>query len=496
MKRLLLLLCAVCTLSVAQAQMPDGSVVPNFTTTDLNGNTIELYDLLDQGYTVAIDVFATWCGPCWNYHNTGALKDYWNQYGPDGTGEVYVIGIEGDPTTTIDEIYGIGASTWGDWTEGVPYPIADASDVADLLQISYYPTIYFICQNRIIREAGQIGATQMYGLNDDCEQPAGANNAAILAYQGFEGTICGEATFAPSVTMQNLGTEVMTAATIEVSVGGAVVETVNWTGNLETFQTTDVNFSMVTVGQGDDLSINVTAVNNSTDEDLSNNLWNAEVSAPVLETVNATLEVKTDQYGYETYWAVLDETNEIIAEGGNTQVGLNGGGQQAVNSGGYGNNTTNVEEVSLPANGCYKLVVVDDWGDGICCAYGAGYYKLFDENGVEILTGGEFEASVEENFEEKGIVDNVTTVQTLSEINVFPNPTQNIATITMTLVEATDLVVELVDVTGKVVQSLDKGTLTAGNYVLPLDMSQVPAGMYNVVVKSGNAVTVERVVKQ
>ena len=186
MKKLLLLLTMVFSVAVANAQMADGSVVPNFTTTDLNGNTIELYDLLDQGYVVAIDVFATWCGPCWNYHETNALKDFYNTYGPDGTNEVYVIAVEGDASTTVDEIYGMGSSTWGDWTAGVPYPIVDDASVANLLEISYYPTIYFICQNRIIREAGQIGAAPMYALKDDCAQPFGQNNAAILSYSGLK----------------------------------------------------------------------------------------------------------------------------------------------------------------------------------------------------------------------------------------------------------------------------------------------------------------------
>jgi hypothetical protein len=62
MKKLLLALftCAgLLTSSVTSAQMAAGTLAPDFTGTDLNGNTWNLYTLLDSGKTVFIDVSAT-----------------------------------------------------------------------------------------------------------------------------------------------------------------------------------------------------------------------------------------------------------------------------------------------------------------------------------------------------------------------------------------------------------------------------------------------------
>ena len=59
---------------LSYAQLPDGSTAPDFTVTDINGETYRLYDLLDSGYTVVIDLNATWCGPCWSYHEAGHLR--------------------------------------------------------------------------------------------------------------------------------------------------------------------------------------------------------------------------------------------------------------------------------------------------------------------------------------------------------------------------------------------------------------------------------------
>ena len=103
-KNLLIAIIALFTFSNAQAQLPDGSVVPDWTLTDLNGTSHNLYTYLDNWYTVFIDFSATWCGPCWGYHISGALENLYVDNGPAGmpnvspttTDDVMVFFIEGD----------------------------------------------------------------------------------------------------------------------------------------------------------------------------------------------------------------------------------------------------------------------------------------------------------------------------------------------------------------------------------------------------------------
>ena len=63
--------------------------------------------------------------------------------------------------------------------------------------------------------------------------------------------------------------------------------------------------------------------------------------------VEVTIEITTDDYGYETYWQLVPGGNDCgegtIFEGGNPTMGCQSGGLNLQDPEGYANDTTYVE---------------------------------------------------------------------------------------------------------------------------------------------------------
>jgi hypothetical protein len=279
-KFLLLLLIVISSLQYTQAQLPTGSYAPDFTGTDLDGNTWNLYDLLDQGKTVYIDISAAWCSPCWSYHNSGKLEDLYNQHGPSGTDDVMVFFVEGEGSNTLAQLNGTTTAqtyagfTQGDWVTGTPYPIIDDASIANLFQIAYFPTVYMICPDRWVTEIGTgPSATQLYNARNNCNFQTSSLDAGIFDPSVINKNIttCNDADI--SFRIVNYGTTTLTSATVDFILDGTTVSTYNWTGSLDTYESDEIlDAATITGAIGDnDVTIKVSNPNNGTDGVSANN---------------------------------------------------------------------------------------------------------------------------------------------------------------------------------------------------------------------------------
>lgn len=462
----------------AMAQMANGSVCPDFTGTDLNGVSHHLYDYLDQGYTVVVDVSATWCGPCWNYHNGGALEGLWDTYGP-GTSydKVIVLMIEGDNATTLADLNGTGGNTQGDWVTGTPYPIINSGTIANLLQIGYYPTIYTICPNRILTESGQISTAAHWNLAQACPAAVQGTNLAMATYNGSLAACPGNMDI--PVTIQNMGTNTITSATIVVKQGATTLATQNWVGSLATYATDDVTFSNVPVTQPSAITVNIT----TSDVLASDNSIDPNLADPAPVSWAVTVEGKMDNYPTEFSWRMLDPNGVEIAQGGNTTI-VNenancSGTTPAAGAGSYAAAAVFTQDVQLTQMGCYKIEAFDAYGDGLLSP---GYFRVRNSNS-QIVVNVSFlcEASHPLVNDAVGVNEAAATVG----VDIYPNPTSGMVNMVFNTSE-TKVNVDVFNVLGERMMTRSLGN----NGVQTIDMTGLNNGLYYFNITAGdNSIT-------
>ena len=122
MKRfLLLMVLGFCLIQTSQAQLPHGAAATDWTLDDTDGNTHHLFGYLNSGKSAILKFSATWCGPCWTYHQTHTLDNVYDAHGPGGTDEVRVFYIESSPSTNEACLFGpsgCSGGTQGDLSAG------------------------------------------------------------------------------------------------------------------------------------------------------------------------------------------------------------------------------------------------------------------------------------------------------------------------------------------------------------------------------------------
>lgn len=271
---------------------------------------------------------------------------------------------------------------------------------------------------------------------------------------------CNESSFTPIVRVRNTGSTTLTSFSLTYQFAGSTIQIYDWTGTLAFNQVADISLPAQTIGAGNNQIFTATVVsaNGTTDEQANNNTLSISVNNRVGAAYN--FQLISDNYPQETSWYVVDvSSNAIMAE-------------QTLGSVAQGTTNTNL---CLP-NGCYTLVINDDYGDGICCGFqtGNGSFTLFDGAGISLGTGGQFTTSDSISF----CVQNVSISEIPNEmlIQVMPNPANDIIRIRLPEAFFNDMpVAELYSVTGQrimqmniqsTIQTLDAQTLSNGVYLL------------------------------
>ncbi|MBL7828001.1 MAG: T9SS type A sorting domain-containing protein, partial [Saprospiraceae bacterium] len=343
--------------------------------------------------------------------------------------------VEGDPATNTNCIYGPSGcnnTSSGNFAAGASYPLINSSIIANTYQINYFPTLFVICPNRRVYEIDPLQAEGIWDKAQVCPIAYGDNNVGIFEYDpGYDlPEICGIVPLEPSFQLTNLGANPLTTASVLLKWNDEVIQTVEWSGHLNTYGDTLIQFQPFEVNEPGTMTALVSSINNNAgDDDFSDNFHNDHYAeSKHFTTQKVILKIRTDTYGEETYWELRDDNGAVLEKGGNLLVGPNGGGKYPLGigpgPGAYPPNALIRDTLELPAAGCYSVHFVDSYGDGMCCDYGNGYFKLYnlDNPVTPILSGGEFEGYERHAF-------SAGTTSATSDENVaalyarlFPNP--------------------------------------------------------------------------
>lgn len=115
-----------------------------------------------------------------------------------------------------------------------------------------------------------------------------------------------------------------------------------------------------------------------------------------------TISFTADTYPDENSWEIINDQGVVVFSG----------------TGYTGTPATEIRVVCI-SDGCYEFIMKDQYGDGICCAYGNGAYSVTDDLGNIIASGGEFGSADTTSF----CYSNNTTNATCDFNNTpFANP--------------------------------------------------------------------------
>jgi hypothetical protein len=190
------------------------------------------------------------------------------------------------------------------------------------------------------------------------------NDLALTRVVNGQSYQCGS-TYAPVVSVYNIGSEVIDTITFSYSFDGGSSANYTYINSLSPGDSTTVTLPSQTLSFAAH-SFTVNASPSQEDENTQNN--DATINFETIDADAYSLEIVLDSYGSENSWEVLDDNLDVLAFGGPFPDGQSG--------------LTITEDVCIPA-GCNQFVFYESYGDGM----GSGSYTLSDPQANEIISG-------------------------------------------------------------------------------------------------------------
>jgi Secretion system C-terminal sorting domain len=343
-----------------------------------------------------------------------------------------------------------------------------------------------------------LSSNQLWEKAQSCPVAFGTYNVGMFHFA--VGTpyreVCNVLNISPGFRLTNLGDATLTQATIKVKWNGTEMNQIQWSGFLQKFEYEEINAGSIAVTDGGQLNVSV-SIPDHQDQFLGNNeIITSFTPAKIFTYDTLLLKVRTDEFGYETYWEFRDEYDNVLQKGGNSFVGPNGGGviisPNWQSPGTYPKNSTIQKELVVPQNGCYSLHIVDAFGDGLTCSNcggggsssASGYYKLYNKNNPfnPLISGSAFTSYSRHYFKVNSSVLSSGEPEAAGHLELFPNPVNALLNVQFNANQGQQIKMEVLNVLGERVHLTAENKIPAGLNTWTIPVEYWPSGTYNLII--------------
>ena len=275
----------------------------------------------------------------------------------------------------------------------------------------------------------------------------------------------------------NNGSATITNAVFSYNVNGSAPQTFTYTGSVAPLSlsgSVSLPNIMFTPVANNTLNVSVVSVNGGADQNVVNDATSKMVPLTSVVANNLTMQMDftQDRYGTEVGWGVYDEATMTAVPGATIAFGT------------YADLTANgtllhTHTFVINPNNCYKLIVKDQYGDGVNAGYGVGGYSL--KSGATAIITGNGQYGLGENKWYKSAINAgiATSNINIANVTVYPNPASNAANINVEMAQNENVNIIIVNALGQVVYNETK-SLDAGSHNISLNTENWASGLYNI----------------